>query len=239
LGAFWDGNKIQKTGNKNMGDMRDFQIFYDDFNGAVAALPTSADPATAWLVDDTSAAGAPTYTKGTSEATLTLAATSEVENVCLHFNDALDFDIDLIQRLEMRVEIGAATFTSGSILCFGLGSARNDTADSVAANAWFRMEGASSTTLVYLETDDGVRDNDDISSGVTLGTSFKEFVIDFTGGKSDVKFYIDGQRVGATTTFDMSGYSSGLQPLVQLQKAANTNADSVSVDYVKVTCKRA
>jgi hypothetical protein len=222
-----------------MGDMRDFQIFYDDFNGAVATLPTSADPATAWVVDDTSSAGAPTYSKGTSEMTLTLASTSEVENVCPHFNDALDFDIDLIQRLEMRVKIGAATFTSGSILCFGLGSARNDTADSVAANAWFRMEGASSTTLVYLETDDGVRDNDDISSGVTLGTTYKEFVIDFTGGKSDVKFYIDGQRVGATTTFDMSGYSSGFQPLVQLQKAANTNVDSVVVDYVKVTCKRA
>jgi hypothetical protein len=220
-----------------MGDMRDFQIFYDDFNGAVAALPTSADPATAWLVDDVSSAGAPTYTKGTSEAILTLASTSEIENVCLHFNDALDFDIDLIQRLEMRVKIGAA-FTTGSILCFGLGSARNDTADDVAANAWFRMEGASSTTLVYLETDDGVRDNNDISSGVTLGTTYKEFVIDFTGGKSDVKFYIDGQRVGATTTFDMSGYSSGLQPLVQLQKAANGNVDAVSVDYVKVTCKR-
>jgi hypothetical protein len=221
-----------------MGDMRDFQIFYDDFNGAVATFPTSADPATAWVVDDVSAAGTPTYTKGTSEAVLTLVSTSEIQNLCLHFNDALDFDIDLIQRLEMRVKIGAA-FTTGSILCFGLGSTRNDTADDVAANAWFRMEGASSTTLVYLETDDGTRDVNDISSGVALGTTYKEFVIDFTGGKSDVKFYIDGQRVGATTTFDMSGYSSGLQPLVQLQKAANGNVDAVTVDYVKVTCKRA
>jgi hypothetical protein len=238
-GLFGTATKFTKQEHKNMGDMRDFQIFYDDFNGAVATFPTSADPATAWLVDDTSSSGAPTYSKGTSEATLTLASTSEVENVCLHFNDALDFDIDLIQRLEMRVKIGAATFTSGSILCFGLGSARNDTANDVAANAWFRMEGASSTTLVYLETDDGVRDNDDISSGVTLGTTYKEFVIDFTGGKSDVKFYIDGQRVGATTTFDMSGYSSGLQPLVQLQKSSSANVDSVIVDYFKVTCKRA
>jgi hypothetical protein len=236
-GLFGTATKFTKQEHKNMGDMRDFQTFYDDFNGAVATFPTSADPATAWLVDDTSSAGTPTYTKGTSEATLTLASTSEIENLCLHFNDALDFDIDLIQRLEMRVKIGAA-FTTGSILCFGLGSARDDTANSVAANAWFRMEGASSTTLVYLETDDGVRDNDDISSGVTLGTSYKEFVIDFTGGKSDVKFYIDGQRVGATTTFDMSGYSSGLQPLVQLQKAANANVDSVVVDYVKIVSKR-
>lgn len=221
-----------------MSDLRDFETFRDDFSGAVATLPTSADPATAWLVDDTSSAGSPVYTKGTSVATLTLAATSEIENVCLHFNDALDFDIDLIQRIEMRVKLGAAAFTSGSILCFGVGSARNDTADSVDASAWFRMEGANSTTAVYVETDDGVRDNNDVSTGLTLGTTYREFVIDFTGGKSNVKFYIDGIRVAASTTFDMSGYSAGLQPIIQLQKAANTNVDSVVIDYVAVTCKR-
>lgn len=221
-----------------MSDMRDFEIIYDDFNGAVATFPTSADPATPWLVADTSSAGSPVYTKGTSEATLTLAATSEVENVCLSFGDALDIDIDDIQRVEMRVKISASTMTSGSILAFGLGSARNDTLDSVTANAWFRMEGANSTTLVYCESDDGVNDNDDKSSGVTLGTTFKEFVIDFTGGKSNVKFFIDGQRVASTTTFDMSNYSSGLQPIVQIQKAANTNANGVVVDYVKIVAKR-
>ena len=221
-----------------MSDLRDFEIVYDDFNGAVATFPTSADPATPWLVADTSSAGSPVYTKGTSEATLTLAATSEVENVCLSFGDALDIDIDDIQRVEMRVKISASTMTSGSILAFGLGSARNDTLDSVTANAWFRMEGANSTTLVYCESDDGVNDNDDKSSGVTLGTTFKEFVIDFTGGKSNVKFFIDGQRVASTTTFDMSNYSAGLQPIVQIQKAANTNANGVVVDYVKIVAKR-
>lgn len=221
-----------------MAGMLDFEKFYDDFNGAVATFPTSADPATPWLVDDTSSSGTPVYTKGTSEATLTLVSTNEIENVCLHFNDALDFDIDDIQRVSMRVKIGASTFTSGSILCFGVGSARNDTANDVAANAWFRMEGANSTTLVYAETDDGTRDVDDISTGVTLGTTYKDFVIDFTGGKSNVKFYIDGQRVCATQTFDMSAYSSGLQPIIQIQKAANTNVDSVVVDYVEIVSKR-
>jgi hypothetical protein len=221
-----------------MHDLNGFQIFYDDFNGAVATLPTSADPALPWLVDDTSVTGTPTYTKGTSNLTMTLNNDNAVVNICTHFNDALDFDIDDLQRVEMRVRIGAATFTSGSTLVFGVGSARDDTPDSVAAHAWFRMEGANSTTLVYCESDDGTRDVNDISSGVTLGTTFKEFVIDFTGGKSNVKFYIDGQRVAATQVFDMSAYSSGLQPIIQLQKAANTNADSVVMDYIKITCKR-
>lgn len=220
-----------------MADIQDFVNYEDDFLGTVATFPASADPATPWLVVDTSSSGTPVYTRGTSVATLTLAATSEVENVCLAHGDALSFDIDDIQSIEMRVRLGVV-FTTGSELVFGLGSARNDTTDSVAANAWFKMVGASSTTQVYVESDDAVRDNDDIATGVTLGTSFKRFLIDFTGGKSNVKFFIDGQRVAASRTFDMSGYTAGLQPIVQLQKAANTNVDSVIIDYVKITAKR-
>lgn len=220
-----------------MAGIQDFEVYCDDFNGTVATLPASADPATPWLVDDTSAAGTPTYTTGTSVATLKLDDESEVENVCLHFGDALDFDIDDIQRVEMRVKLDAV-LTTGTELVFGVGSARNDTTDSVAANAWFKMVGATSTTLVVIETDDGVRDNDDVATGEALGTSYKRFVIDFTGGKSNVKFYIDGKRVAAATTFDMSGYALGLQPIVQLQKAANTNVNGVVIDYIEVTCKR-
>jgi len=222
-----------------MSGIQDFHEFYDDFNGTVATLPASADPATPWLIDDTSSSGTPTYTKGTSVATLTLAATNEIENVCLHFGDALDFDIDDIQRVDMRVKIGASAFTSGSILTFGVGSARADDADTIAASAFFKMVGANSTSLVYVESDDGTNEVAATSSGTTLGTTFKRFTIDFSGGKSNVKFYIDGQRVAASQTFDMSGYSSGLQPIIQLQKTANGNVDSVIVDYVKVTTRRA
>lgn len=221
-----------------MAGIQDFVEYEDDFIGTVATFPTSADPATEWLVDDVSVTGTPTYTRGTSVATLTLNNDNAAVIVGLHHDDALSFDIDDLIRVEMRVKIGASTFTSGSILTFGLGSARNDTADSVAANAWFRMEGANSTTLVYCETDDGTNDNDDKSTGVTLGTTYKRFVIDFSGGKSNVKFYIDGAPVCTTTTFSMANYSSGLQPIIQLQKAANTNADSVVVDYIKVVSRR-
>ena len=63
-------------------------------------------------------------------------------------------------------------------------------------------------------------------------------MIDFTGGKSDVKFYIDGVRVAASTTFTMAAATSSLQPFVQIQKAANTNVDAVTIDYVKVVCRR-
>jgi hypothetical protein len=219
-----------------MAGVQNFQEYCDDFHGTVATFPASADPATPWLAVDTSAAGTPTYTRGTGVATLTLASTNEVENVCVAHGDALSFDIDDLLTVEMRVRLGVA-MTSGTELVFGVGSARNDTTDSVAANAWFKMVGANSTTAVYVETDDSVRDNDDVATGQTLGTSFKKFVIDFSN-KRDVKFYIDGTRVAAATTFDMSAYSVGLQPIIQIQKAANTNVNSVIVDYVKINARR-
>lgn len=216
-----------------MAGIQDFQEFYDDFNGAVAALPTSADPATAWMIDDTSSAGAPTYTKGTSEATLTLASTTEVENVCLHFNDALDFDIDSIIRMEFRAKV-TATLDSATTVVMGLGSARADDPDAVAANAFFKLAGSNA---VVVETDDGTTDNDDNATGVSLSSTYKRFVIDFSGGKSDVKFYVDGVKVG-TETFTMSAYSSGLQPIFQIQKTSDANTDALTIDYVKVVSRR-
>jgi hypothetical protein len=225
--------------------MADIQDTYEhpwDFEGPSAAFPTSAAPATPWMVADTSSSGAPTYVRNAGSAVLTLASTSEIENVCLYHGDGLTYDIDGIQAIEFSVKLGAA-FTSGSELVFGLGSARNDTTDSVAANAWFKMVGANSTSAVYCESDDGVNDLDDKATGQTLSTSFKRFVIDFTGGKSNVRFLMDNgsgklTRVAASTTFDMSNYSSGLQPIVQLQKAANTNVDSVTIDYIVINGKR-
>ena len=123
-----------------MAGIQDFQEFCDDFNGTVATLPASADPATPWLVDDTSSSGTPTYTTGTSEAVLTLASTTEVENVCIHFGDSLDFDIDLLQRVEMRVKT-VATLYSATSVAFGMASARNDAIDSIASHASFRLIG--------------------------------------------------------------------------------------------------
>lgn len=220
-----------------MAGIENFVLYEDDFIGTPVTFPTSANIGTPWLTDVTGAAP-PTHVRGGSEATLTLTADNQAQILGLHHNDSLAFDIDDLQRVEMRAKIGASTFTSGSILVFGVASARNDTADSVAEHAWFRMEGANSTTLVYCESDDGTRDVNDISTGVTLGTTYKHFVIDFTGGKSNVKFYIDGQRVCTTQTFDLSAYTGGFQPLIQLQKAANTNADVCKVDYIKIVGKR-
>ncbi len=221
-----------------MSGIQDFSIFEDDFFGADTF--STAGQGSPWAIADTSSSGTPTYANVTPSATgevaLTLAATNEVENVCLSFGNTLCFDIDNIQRFEARVKVSGCT--SGTSISWGLASARADDPDSIANHASFRMIGATSTTLVYVESDDGTTDKDDIATGVTLATTYKKFVIDFTGGKSNVKFYIDGARVAAATTFDMSAATSSLQPYFQIQKTATTNVDAVTIDYVQIVAKR-
>lgn len=219
-----------------MAGIQDFVEYIEDFLGpqTLTASPAGSDQ---WDIADTSSSGTPTYTVGgiNGEATLTFDNTSEIQNVCLFKSDVLNFDIDLLHSIELRVKT-VATLDTATSLAFGLCSARNDAIDSLAAHASFRLIGSNS---LVVETDDGTTDNDDVATGASLVATYKRFVIDFTGGKSDVKFYVDGVRVAASTTFDMSGYSAGLQPYVQLQKTADTNTDSVSIDYVKIVSKRA
>ncbi len=221
-----------------MSGIQDYAEFVDDFWGVDTY--STAGQGSPWAIADTSAAGTPTYANvspsATGEVALTLAATSEVENVCLSFGDVLPFDIDNIQQFECRLKVSGCT--SGTTISWGLGSARNDTPASMTALALFQMVGATSTTAVTIETDDNVTDTAPVTSGQTLATTYKRFVIDFTGGKSNVKFYIDGVRVGASTVFTMAGYTASLQPFFQIQKAANTNADVLTIDYVRVLLKR-
>ena len=218
-----------------MAGIQDFQEYVDDFFGTSATFPTSADPATPWLVVDTSSSGTPTYVRNASNAVLTLASTSEVENVCLAHGDALSFDIDDLLSVEMRVKVSGCT--SGTTISWGMASARNDTPASMTALALFQMVGATSTTDVTVQTDDDVTDTAPVSSATALSTTFKRFVIDFSN-KRDIKFYIDGVRVAQSTTFTMNGYTAGLQPFIQIQKTSSTNVDAITVDYVKIVAKR-
>ena len=103
----------------------------------------------------------------------------------------------------------------------------------------FRIIGSNS---VVVETDDGTTDLDDKATGQTLANVYKYFKIDATT-LSNVKFYMTNSnsrlvRVAAGTTFDMSAYSGALQPFFQLQKASDSNGDTIEIDYVKVTGRR-
>jgi hypothetical protein len=204
--------------------------FVDDFARAQAFTTTSLQ--NGWTIADTSSSGTPTYlciTEDGGAAKLTLAATSEAEIVTLYFGDVLPYDIRNLDNIWFVAKV--AGVDAVTTLTMGVGSARNDTDDSVATNAWFRMEGSDSTTAVVVETDDATTDNNDVATGTTLAAVYKRFLIDFTQGLSDVRFFIDGARVAAGTTFDMSAVAAGqnVQPLVQLQKASGTGVPAVTI----------
>jgi hypothetical protein len=217
-----------------MAGVQDFVELCEDFLGpqTLTASPGGSD---LWDVADTSSAGTPTYVVGgtNGELTITLASTSEVENVCLFQSDVLNWDIDKLIHAEFRVKT-VASLDSATSLAFGMCSARADDPDALAAHASFRLIGSNA---IVCESDDAVTDKDDVATGTTLVATYKKFVIDFQD-KTDVKFYVDGVRVAASTTFDMSGYTAGLQPYVQIQKTADTNTDSVVIDYIRLVSKR-
>lgn len=219
--------------------IRDIVKFEDDFLGHGAI---GAQDAGYWLAT-TSAGGGVTRGGINGEASVALSSASESQNVCLDFGDDLNFDIDALKRVVLRVKMGQAALTAGSEVAFGVASGRADSIDAITEQALFRVIGSDDTTAVVCESDDGSNDNNDIASGQSLVDSYKDFVIDFSGGKSNVKFYMDNgsgnmQRVASSTTFDMSNYSGGLQPYVQIQKASGTADDSVIVDYIVIESAR-
>lgn len=189
-----------------------------------------------WTIADTSSAGTPTYLCATEDggsAVLTLHSTSEAENVCLFFNDVLQWDLAGLQYVKFVAKVSG--IDSASTLVFGVGSARNDTPDSVTVSAWFRMEGSASTSAVVVETDDNSNTWDDVATGQTLSSTYKTFMIDFSRGLADVRFFIEGEPVATGTTFNMSSVSSGqnVQPIVQIQKASGTGTPAVTIALIE------
>lgn len=204
--------------------VRGVRTFVDPFARPQALTTTPGQ--NGWTIADTSSSGTPTYLAATEDGgkmVLTLVNTSEVQNVCMYHNDVLMYDLAKIHRVWFIAKV--ATFASLSVVSFGVGTARNDDEDAVAVSAYFKMEGATSTTAVVVETDDATNDNNDVATGKTLAAVYKKFLIDFTRGLSDVRFTIDGAPVAAGTTFDMSNITAGqnVQPLIQVSKASGTN----------------
>lgn len=216
--------------------LQDYVCGGDDFIGGATIAATVGEGM--WKITDTSSSGTPTYTKDAAAhggaVTLAFDNTSEIQNVCLDFGDKLQLDVDQLIDVEFRIKTVAA-LDSATTLTFGLQTGRNDNTDSTTNNAQFKLVGSNA---VVCETDDGTTDNDDKATGKTLVDSYKRFVISFAAGKSDVRFFIDGDRVASATTFDMSAATGQLQPFVQIQKTADTNTDSVTIDYIGWKARR-
>jgi hypothetical protein len=231
-------------------------VLVHDYLFAGAMTPVAAPADGPWGKADTSVAGSPTLTAVAGYMVGTIANDTEVENLCLSFANVLAFDIDDLIRAEFWLKC-SATYAATEQLAFGLCSARNDDIDTLTAHASFRLLGAAAALgAITCESDDGTQgnDKDDKDTGQTLAATLKRFVIDFAsglravspppslGGKANVLFSMDDVRgnlmpVCRDTVFDMSNYTAGLQPYVQIQKTSAAGTPSFSLRRVRITEK--
>ncbi len=199
----------------------------------------------AWLAEkDTSAAGSPTMAivadADWGQYEMTLANTNEAEVLTLYTNDELNIDSDRDPVVVFRLNVAVLPSAAAEILVFGLASAQNDTEDSVANHAWFRLEADGD---LMIESDDATTDDDDNDTAVdiTAGTLY-EFKVDCTD-PTDCDFFYrstlggDWTELLSTTAFSV-GADVALQPFAQLSKDSGTGVPSVKIDYVHLLSKR-
>ena len=210
-------------------------VFYEDFCG-------DAVPDNRWTLLDTSSAGDTLPDVITDEPNgvcdIKLDATSEAQVSGLSFGDIMPFgtNVDGSEeglQFECRLKVKVLP-TSGTTALWGLSAAHNTTVDSNTHHAWFRLDGSGA---IKIETDDTTNDNDDVATGTTAvaDDQYRIFRIDLSD-LDNVKFYIDGTRVAASTTFDMSNLlvTERFQPYFCILKASGTSVGTLEIDYCRV-----
>lgn len=210
--------------------------YVEDFLGVAGGGPF--DGTTGWnVVDVGNATEAIVADSSNGQFLLHLAADNEAEDAVLYHGDNKTFDVGNGLIFEARVNMAVAPGT-GVKAVFGMAGDHNLDKDSVTEHAWFSFA-ASMAALV--ETDDTTNDNDDIATGHTaVAGTYDIYRIDFTD-LTDVKFFINGNRVATGTTFDMSNLSASeqqMQPYFSLDKASGTGLGDINIDYVKIFSNR-
>ncbi|KKN07936.1 hypothetical protein LCGC14_1061900, partial [marine sediment metagenome] len=114
--------------------------------------------------------------------------------------------------------------------------------DSIDCNAWFRLESAAKTQLLW-ETDDNVANDDDnattpnqILTAGTMAAQGRIYMIDCTDINA-IRFYVDGVLTGAGDMGGLTGAIGNVQPYFAVSKArssTNTGTGTMLIDYVKV-----
>ncbi|TPL40686.1 hypothetical protein [Mesorhizobium sp. B2-4-6] len=205
-------------------------VFYDDFLGN--ALDTFK-----WGARDT-AGGAEAVVADAPNGVIGLAldATSEIQLAGIDWADQRTLVLNQGLIFEARFRLSVLP-TGAVIVVVGLEGDHNAAVDTVAESIWFRADGNGQITV---ENDDTANETSKVATGVTLTTA--DWIIariDCTD-IADVRFFINGERVAASTTFNMSTVAAlALQPVARVSKGAATTVGTLQVDYVRIWQNRA
>ena len=179
-----------------------------------------------------------TLKAGAPNGVLELALTAAVELQLAGVDWANQRSLVLNQCLGAEIRYRFTTLPAGaSTAVFGLCGDHNAAIDTVAESLWFRHDASGAITV---EHDDTVHESSKVATGVTLLAGQWVIVRIDCSVITDVKFYVNGNRVAASTTFDMSQVAAlALQPVARLDKAAAApNVGVAEVDYIAVWQKR-
>lgn len=179
------------------------------------------------------------------------ANSAEVEQAAITFNDLLGLNIDDLQYVDFWIErpTGDTPEMDNFQIDIGVGSAAAADPRTVAERALFTIDADS--YAININTDDGTHDNT-VSTGIDIAPDVvTQFRLDFrTGiqqvmgadskaGKGAVQFSVsnsEGQLTPVKTPgryMDMSAYSGGLQPIVQLSSDESGDV-SIRVHRIRI-----
>jgi len=216
-------------------------VFYDDFLGGDIVLPAtgtveSGCPWSTLIVANGTAAKVGDAINGVVQ--LALTAANEAQIAVLDWNDqeSLSLEQGLIFEARIAMSVLPTVGTEGSQAVFGIAGAHNATLDTVDCKAWFKIESAANTALLW-ETDDNVTpDLDNDASTVLSASAYHIYRIDATSIAA-VKFYVDGVLVGTASMAGLTGEIGKVQPYFNVSKAHTTTSTGLGtmlIDYVKI-----
>ena len=161
---------------------------------------------------------------------LLFTSKDEKQTPGLYQADRLEFNIDKAPIFEARIAIQ----TIPTLLCeffFGMSGATADGTVSTGAgpliHAFYLVDGSGE---IFIRTDDGTTASSIVTTGITVvAGDYHIYRIDMTES-NNILFFIDGERVASTTTFDMSTGSADLQAYFRGHKASDVANVYVDTD---------
>lgn len=173
-------------------------------------------------------AGVANDTNGTVACTLTSA--SEKQDAALYAGDQLCFSVLQGLVFEARVKLSVLPTGNGQA-SIGVTGAWADGHDAITYSAFFT---ARASGELFCDTDDNATDKD-VTSGVTLTNADWAILRIDCVDPADIKFFINGNRVAASTTFGWAANAanSKVQPFLAMYKASGTGVGTLLIDYVR------
>lgn len=210
-------------------------VLDDDFIGDFPAAATALD-GQSWTKVETNGLGVISSDEANGVLKFSADAVAEAAT-CTLFLENSPFDIDQSPIFECRLAVFDIGDAAAVDIDFGLASDDHATDfEAIATFAAFHLDGTNLSVLCH--SDDGTTDTAGVDSTVDLvDNTYANFKIDVSD-KADVKFYINGTRVCAATTFDISAYTGALTPIVMVEKTSDDTTFDVRVDRIRVQAQR-